>query len=336
MDDIARFLSSRSITLTLLSTVVTALLLFLVVHQALLTVPDFIQVGAWVIVLVFGAGAFSFFFDPSKYRVALSIILPPLVTSIALVLIGVGYNQEKRELASLQSQLHTTNQRLKEVRNALERQLDVPVIKGVPWQIHQFLIGQGTICHIKILGINSLSVLHGYRPGLINLLLKDGATLQVLLTNKDSSAFRERAIQEETYGSKRSRRLEAEWNASEAILKDILNQLVNRHKLNLDDLKDRFQIRYLPEIADRSLLFADHGVDEQTINNLGRIPTWCGNRFAAYNIYPRTAQEPGLAGSTHLVKEGTVDYEDNRAIFAELWEAKGVFLVKLEDLLSGM
>ena len=183
---------------------------------------------------------------------------------LIFLLIGIGNMIHRQEREFLSTRLEQTKDQLREVRNALSKDISIPIVEGVPWKIYQFVLGQGLVCEIRLLGINATGILHAYR-GRIAKTLMNGGSVQILLWDRWSDEFLRRARKEETFGDRdRSFRMSTEWNASIAILNDIKNQVLGNsssatgNQIDTSGLESRFQIRFTKERIDRSLLFTDH------------------------------------------------------------------------------
>lgn len=115
---------------------------------------------------------------------------------------------------------------------------------------------QDDIRRVRILGINALGLLHRHSSDLVAV-LRRGGTVDVLLLDPESDQFRARRDAEEKRGGKISNRILAEMEASIAILRDILNQMLHGHAYDIASLRDRFRIRLYERRVDRSLLFVE-------------------------------------------------------------------------------
>ena len=144
-------------------------------------------------------------------------------------------------------------------------------------------------------------MLHKYRRDLVGVLLREQAVVQILLLNPDSDIFLDRRNLEETAPQQStgrhsqfvSGRIRAEWEASRAVLRDIVNQLVTQHSKDIKELSARLQIkkhRYEPKY---SFLFVDTSDEEQ---------------FVIYNEYQQAAQAPDTSGGSSLVYPGDARY----------------------------
>ena len=319
----------------------------------------------------------AFLFEFRTKRVIRYALAATLGVAIFFLSVGLGYQYGQQERRFLESRLIDTKENLKEVRNALSKEIDIPVASGAPWHIYQFVLGQGAICRVRFLGINGTGILHSYRDRFVKVLL-DGGSIQIMLWRKD--LIQRRAREEEAFGAgRRSYRVEEEWKASIAILNDILYRVMHDYKdlykfdLDVEQLEERFEIRFLPEQTDRSLLFADHIVEPErpfelhVLRSLG-LDDWlrwlerarennerCSvlrrisqnrqeifNRYLVYNRYPVLPKDPeaptppGLAGPTNLVEGGWPDYQENHQVFRERWEEATPYpLDRLSELYRG-
>lgn len=123
-------------------------------------------------------------------------------------------------------------------------------------QAEREALHQDDIRRVSILGINALGLLHRHAADLVAI-LRRGGTVDVLLLDPESTQFRERRDAEEKRGGKVSNRILAEMEASIAILRDILNQMLHGHAFDIASLRDRFRIRLYAQRVDRSSLFVE-------------------------------------------------------------------------------
>ena len=117
------------------------------------------------------------------------------------------------------------------------------------------------IRRVRILGVNALGILHAYGERLLAILQNEGI-VEVLLLSLRSAEFIRRRDQEEIWNGRISNRLEAEMEASKAILRDILNMLLQQHEHDIETLEKRFQIRLYDTKSDKGLLFVSTTKDE--------------------------------------------------------------------------
>ena len=62
---------------------------------------------------------------------------------LIFLLIGIGNMIHRQEREFLSTRLEQTKEQLREVRNALSKDISIPIVEGVPWKIYQFVLGQG-------------------------------------------------------------------------------------------------------------------------------------------------------------------------------------------------
>ena len=117
------------------------------------------------------------------------------------------------------------------------------------------------IRRVRILGVNALGILHAYGERLLAILQNEGI-VEVLLLSLRSAEFIRRRDQEEIWNGRISNRLEAEMEASKAILRDNLNMLLQQHEHDIETLEKRFQIRLYDTKSDKGLLFVSTTKDE--------------------------------------------------------------------------
>lgn len=195
-----------------------------------------------------------------------------------------------------------------------------------PSTLHDYVLLQRDATRVRILGINGLGVLHKYRKNLVGVLRREDALVEVLLLDPDSDAFLDRRNLEEASPTQStpesqfvSGRLHAEWKASRAVLRDIVNQLVNEHSIDITKLSARLKIRkhqYKPEF---SFLFVDTNDDEH---------------FLIYNEYTEKRPEPGTSGTSTLVYPGDNRYVRAEERFGFLWDDNDTSEISLEKFAS--
>ena len=176
---------------------------------------------------------------------------------------------------------------------------------------------QDDIRRVRILGINALGLLHRHAADLVGI-LRRGGTVDVLLLDPESDQFRERRDAEEKRGGKVSNRILAEMEASIAILRDILNQMLHGHAYDIASLRDRFRIRLYERRVDRSSLFVE-------------TPR---RKTLMYKKLPLSPPPPADGAQSVVVDSpGERDlpaYARRRRFFEELWATAR--LVSLDDL----
>lgn len=188
-------------------------------------------------------------------------------------------------------------------------------------QAEQEALRQDDIRRVRILGINALGLLHRHSADLVAL-LRRGGTVEVLLLDPESDQFRKRRDAEEKRGGKISNRILAEMEASIAILRDILNQMLHGHAYDIASLRDRFRICLYERRVDRSLLF---------------VETPRGNTLM-YKKLPLSPPPPADRTQSVVVDSfGDRDfpiYARWRRFFEEVWATAR--LVSLDDLGSSL
>lgn len=222
-------------------------------------------------------------------------------------------------------------------RDAVERDVKLPFKGGQPWLVHQFLLAMPGVERVRILGINALSVLHVHRSNLMRIIDKDKGLVQILLLKgalpeQDASqAFQARVAEEEGGIDGRkgwiANRLQKEWEASIAILADMLNQLLGTHRIKW--LNQRFEIRFHEKRPDRSMLFVEkQEADKETGESIHR-------KYLLLNHYSKNSKEPGQKSLSLLVDDSWIEYTDEEEVFERLWANAEEFpLEKLEKMLD--
>lgn len=157
-----------------------------------------------------------------------SPLLPLFLASAFLVCAGIGYYQPAKELEILNTELKDKNRYIKMI-DAQNDEMG-SVAKRQPTRLHERVLMKEGIERIRMLGINSLGVLHKYREHLIELLTRKRSIIriQVLILDPRSDAFKSRSSFEECgteipkdCKKKIPNRLYEEWEATLAILSDI-------------------------------------------------------------------------------------------------------------------
>ena len=194
-----------------------------------------------------------------KYRAAL---FSSLILEVVGVVVGAGY------LA------------VDKLDDAAEKLARATIEKRQPSTLHDFVLLQRDITRVRILGINALGVLHKYRRDLVGVLLREQAVVQILLLNPDSGIFLDRRNLEETAPQQStarhsqfvSGRIRAEWEASRAVLRDIVNQLVNQHS---KDIKETLGASTDQEASLRAQIFIPvrRHQRRRAVSDLQRVPT---------------------------------------------------------------
>ncbi len=120
----------------------------------------------------------------------------------------------------------------------------------------QELFARRDVWRVRIMGINALGILHRHQGELLAI-LQGGGSVDVLLLDHHSDAFRERRDTEEMRHGRVANRLLKEMEASMAILRDILNILLHEYKRDIGALGQRFQVRFCDRTPTFSLLFVE-------------------------------------------------------------------------------
>ena len=193
------------------------------------------------------------------------LLLPWFVVGVIFLIYNMQVQRLKEDL---------TNAKITAAgyRDAVERDVKLPFKGGQPWLVHQFLLATPKVERVRILGINALGLLHEHRSNLVRIIdPKEGGSVEILLlkgallAQDASQAFQARVAEEEGKIKGRegriANRIQAEWEASIAILADILNRLLEKHEMT--DLQQRFQIRFHKEYPDRSVLFVDKKEEDE-------------------------------------------------------------------------
>lgn len=243
---------------------------------------------------------------PPRYRAAL---FSSLILEVVTVIVGAGYTA---------TQLVTTT-------NALLARSTVDIRQ--PSTLHDYVLLRRDITRVRILGLNGLGVLHKYRRDFVELLRRGDTRVEILLLDPDSDAFLDRRNLEESAPKKSttghsqfvSGRILDEWKASVAVLRDIVNQLVNQHSMDINELSALLQIKKHRQEPKYSFLFVDISGEEQ---------------FLIYNKYEQEPQAPGTSGGSSLVYPGEQDYGSAKMRFELLWEDNDTSEIGLEELAS--
>ena len=240
-----------------------------------------------------------------KYRAAL---FSSLILEVVGVIVGVGYIAAD-QIASATDTL---------ARFSVERR--------EPSMLHDYVLLRRDISRVRMLGLNGLSVLHRYRRDLAKMIQRGDTVVEMLLLDPNSDAFLDRsnleeaAPQQSTNREPRfvSGRMRAEWEASKAILRDIVNQALHEHLISVEELSARLKIKMHRFEPDYSFLFVDTSDGQLLI----------------HNKFGKEAQEPGTAGGSRLVVPGEADYVRAQEHFRILWEAPDTREIGIEDLRS--
>lgn len=164
---------------------------------------------------------------------------------------------------------------------------------------------------LLIMGINALGPLHQGREDIIEQ-LKKGVNVKILLLDPESTAFLQRARNEETtYERTRSGRLKAELMTSLAICNDI--NLVNQADLAKcpDKIHGSIEVRFRSEPPVKSLIIID--------------PTLLDNAKCNVNYYPEDSRQRGVKGTQKtitLAPPDTDEFVSHVNDFDKLWKDK--------------
>lgn len=246
-----------------------------------------------------------------------SPFIPLLLASAFLVSVGIGYYQPAEELETLKIELKDKSKRVDELEIMLYRD-DVFVSRRQPSRLHHLLLTEDGIQSIRILGINSLGVLHKYRKDLGELLVgKRPIRLEVLMLDPRSPAFKTRRDGEEL-GATISNRMYEEWEATLAILSDIA--FYSKQNSSYEETKERLEVRVYAQKPERSALFVKTADEE----------------FLIKNIYTEKKGAPGTQGGSALVKASEVsgEFDEWDRNFKSLWDTATP--ISLDDLEDGM
>lgn len=296
---------------------------------------DFSQFLMWFIVVLAGGISLLTATLRRKRRSDLNrLLLPWFVLGIIFLIYNLQVQRLKGDL---------TNAKITAAgyRDMVERDVTLPFKGGHPWLTHQFLLAAPKVERVRILGINALGVLHTHRLNLERIIDKDEdkGFVQILLLKgalpgQDASqAFQARVAEEEGKIDGRegriANRIQAEWEASIAILADIFNRLRKKHKMTY--LQKRFQIKFHKEYPDRSVLFVDR---EEKYQETGKSKH---RKYLLLNYYSKNPKEFGQNSLSLLVDSSWTEYIDEEKEFKRLWDSAESFaLENLEDMLDSI
>ena len=300
----------------------------LVSHRSLL-----LDAGLWIGASIGGiaaaAGLINVFGSDRTQKYLYGLLAPWGVLSIVFILFGWKYDVIERELAD-------TKLTLSAYRDALRQDLKMPFKGGAPQQLYQFLLGPAKAREVGLLAINATGLLHDYRRKLERM-IGEGGHVRILLLDPDSEAWE---LREKYENSRKSKRLRVEWNASMAILSDIVNHLLENDRYTLRELQERLQIRLHDQKPERFILFVER--DEQITKDGKSISV--DRKYLLLNRYPKCPKilaggaddtafnkaetvdkcEYGQASLSLLVDPSWTEYHENMAYFNLLWDsAKG-------------
>ena len=257
-------------------------------------------------------------------RFSNSPFLPLLVAGMFLLSAGIGEKRRDPELAKLSSELSGLRINLEEKAkrvNELEPMLykdAVSVPRRQPTRLHDLVLTEDGIQSIRMLGINSLGVVHKFRQHLGELLVgQRPIRLEVLLLDPRSPAFETRRNREEL-GATIPNRMYEEWEATLAILSEIA--FYSRQHIGYEKTNARLAVRIHAQKPERSALFVKT-TDEE---------------FLIQNIYTDKQGAAGTRGGSALIKASEVSGEFNEwdSNFKSLWDT--AIPISLDDLETGM
>ena len=240
-------------------------------------------------------------------------------------------------------------------RDTLMKDVKLPFKGGTPWQVQQFLLGteHEHIEEVRILGINATGTFHPHRSNfqriLEKMLEKNEGDIKILLLHPNSSAFSERVQFEEGKvnlgdGNKPlySNRIRTEWNASIAILRDIVNHLLEKKENNdvndfnnkLKKLKPRLKIKLFQQAPNRSIIFVKRKGKKETVKIVKTPKDLETKKYLVLNLYPKSKKLHGQRSLSLLVNEKWTEYCDNLMYFDCLWNDDGTVDFTLDGLVN--
>jgi len=153
-----------------------------------------------------------------------------------------------------------SRQREREYQNRIE-QLEETIRRGQLLEFEKVVPEQKRLIRdaqrsIWIFSINSLGLFHEHREDMISL-LKKGGSMRVLLHDPESGVFKDRERKEEEINGQISGRLRAEYTASLAYCKDIIN---------FSEGKGSLELRLHKEDINEALLIIDPGTGNTTLH----------------------------------------------------------------------
>jgi hypothetical protein len=185
-------------------------------------------------------------------------------------------------------------------------------------EAEQFLFDLPGVQHVNIFGINALGLVHGHQGELMAILRRSGS-IDILLLDPETEAFRDQCDREENHNGRIANRLLKEMEATEAILRDILNALIPDQDGGLSELSRRFRLRlhdHRPKMAMMSVESEDA-------------------RFVLYRDLSPLPKVTGGATQSFLVEDdGTAAsvYRERLHQFTQVWNV--AWPVPLKDLKS--
>lgn len=318
----ARWLSDLKPWVILIMSSTTTIIALALLSQEM---PDrLITIGASAVPIIIGLMALEIFRSNKPGWHVRFLLLPVLLGALVITIYGYGYRR-------LNSQLDAASTMVTTYRDLLEPVIKLPVSGEQPHRLHAFVLGLDNIREVRILGLNALSVLHSHRETLQRILLKNSsATLQVLLADPKDPHFvrkvgweegveleREKVDGVEIPKGKVSGRIEHEWKASVAILRDIFNQLHNKHGLSNHSLRQRFEVRFYRGNPDRSMLYVD---GEDYINKKNGVREPSPKRYLLFNRYPDDLKYFGQKSLSLLIDDRFVEFDETLDKFDDLWK----------------
>ena len=283
--------------------------------------PESYQIGSYLLGSLGIAVALVPVFSRGVQSKHLGLLLGTwLLIGFFFLLSGIGYFtlERERENALISAAAY---------RDALDKQIKIPHHGGQPFLVHRYLLGQPEVHIVRILGINALAVLHGHRADLQRIISEGGYVDVLLLKGKlpglagkvedaeACEAFQSRVNGEEGKSGRVANRIQSELDASIAILRDIVHQLLMTH--TLEDIQNKLKIRFHKEHPEMSLLYVERDEDEETQD--GSTIT-VRKKYLLFNRYPQSKQEAGQASLSLLVDDTWIEYNDGKGYFDKLWE----------------
>ncbi len=251
-------------------------------------------------IIRFGRSGLPLITLPASYRAAL---FSSLILEVVAVVVGVGYTAVEK--------VSSATDKLSLATDTFSRFI---VEKRQPSMLHDYVLVQRDISRVRILGLNGLSVLHKYREDLTNMIRNGDTVVEILLLDPSSKAFlnrrnlEETAPKESTHGEPQfvSGRIRAEWEASRAILRDIVNQLLHDERsMSVEEISARLKIKIHSKEPTYSYLFVDTS----------------DAKFLIFNKYTKEKLKPGTSGGSQLIVPEDDRYVRAEERFNSMWEA---------------
>lgn len=284
-------------------------------------IPESYKIGSYLLgSLGICVALVPVFFDKVQNKHLAFVFGMWLLVGFFFLLSGFGYGtmKQERDNALISAAAY---------RDTLRRDIDIPYKGGQPSLLHQFLLGQPRVHRVRILGINALAVLHRHRAdlqriisegGYVDLLLLKGKLAGLEGKIKDAEAceaFQSRVNGEEGKSGRIANRIQSELDASIAILRDIVHQLLKNG--NLEDIQNKLRIRFHNENPEMSHLFVERDEDEETGD--GSTIT-VRKKYLLLNRYSDKTKLPGQASLSLLVNDTWIEYGDSTDYFDDLWD----------------